>query len=863
MVDAQLAAEDSRYRSTQGRMVPNDRKIINPFSRRNAMKLASKVLLCALAIFVLSAVAFAQTPRGENDPRNQSPSVGTGGTEGGPTGLFTVYDGSTLRKGEFSFSIAYSRFDRDPGDLKISEIPISFNIGLNDYVEVFFKTNAHRTVHVNSPGNLSSFYLPDAASPFGAALPAIVLAPTGPNVGTILGRTLFRPAGNQPVVAFPYVGGSAGTFGLTSGVIGAQFGFPGFSAALGPPSGSTFPGVGSPAGSILPGVVLATSVLPGTVLTGPTTVPTSFTTNPSYNPEAPFIGTTDGSSSFTNIVFGGKFRFTNPNNRIGAGVVAFYRWWLKKATSNFTDLQQGAGPGGNKGDFGFVGFVDGRLSRSVNVSANVGYIVNSNPRATIGGTQFTLLDRPNEVVAGLGFDFPINEHFQPIFELHSVQYVGTQTPNAFPNDPLDALFGVKVYARRNLGFGVWYRMQLNQQSAGHYNSTANASITVNQLTGVNVIGRGVVTLPALTLANGLPAGFRFSDNPNGFGFQFFAGLRNKREPAILPNQPPVASLAASTATIMMPCAPGSHSRAGSCPATANTTVGLATTASDPDGDTLLYSYTVTGGRITGEGANVSWDLGGVGPGTYTASVEVDDGCGCITQSSTTVTVANCGDCVPDVVCPTINLSCPDAVDEGTPVTIKANIGPATPAVSSYNWTVSAGTITSGQGTDTITVDTAGKGGQSITATVELVGVDPSCGKTGSCTTPIRPKVLPRKFDEYGNIRFNDEKARLDNFAIQLQNEPTAQGYIIGYGSCGAEGQTRANRAKDYLVNTRGIDAGRIVVVDGGCLPDLLVQLWVVPQGATAPAGDATGVVSPCPDCKKKPAKRRGGRRGEE
>ena len=58
-----------------------------------------------------------------------------------------------------------------------------------------------------------------------------------------------------------------------------------------------------------------------------------------------------------------------------------------------------------------------------------------------------------------------------------------------------------------------------------------------------------------------------------------------------------------------------------------------------------------------------------------------------------------------------------------------------------------------------------------------------------------PAPKARKFDEYGNIRFNDEKARLDNFAIQLQNEPTSQGYIIGYGSCDAEGSTRANRAK--------------------------------------------------------------------
>src|SRR5437773_2309334 len=112
-------------------------------------------------------------------------------------------------------------------------------------------------------------------------------------------------------------------------------------------------------------------------------------------------------------------------------------------------------------------------------------------------------------------------------------------------------------------------------------------------------------------------------------------------------------------------------------------------------------------------------------------------------------------------------------------------------------------------------------------------------------------------------RMSDDKARLDNFAIQLQNEPTSQGYIIGYGSCDAEGQTRANRAKDYLVNTRGIDAGRLVVVDGGCMPELKVELWVVPSGATPPAADMTGAVSPCPDCKKKPARRRGRGRGRE
>jgi len=179
--------------------------------------------------------------------------------------------------------------------------------------------------------------------------------------------------------------------------------------------------------------------------------------------------------------------------------------------------------------------------------------------------------------------------------------------------------------------------------------------------------------------------------------------------------------------------------------------------------------------------------------------------------------------------------------------------------------VSAGTISSGQGTSSITVDTTGLGGQSVTATVEIGGLDPACSRTASCTATVTAPAPPAtKFDEYGNIRFNDEKARLDNYAIQLQNQPGAQGYIIAYGSCAGEAQARADRAKDYLVNTRGIDAGRLVTVDGGCMPELKVELWVVPTGATAPTASTDNAVSPCPACKKAAApRRRRGRRDDE
>ena len=124
---------------------------------------------------------------------------------------------------------------------------------------------------------------------------------------------------------------------------------------------------------------------------------------------------------------------------------------------------------------------------------------------------------------------------------------------------------------------------------------------------------------------------------------------------------------------------------------------------------------------------------------------------------------------------------------------------------------------------------------------------------------LYPTVVQIFLQSVSPIRFNDEKARLDNYAIQLQNQTGSQGYIIAYGTCEGEGQARADRAKNYLVNTRGIEAGRITTVDGGCRADLTVQLWIVPTGAPNPAASSDGAVSPCPECRKAPRRRRGRR----
>jgi hypothetical protein len=743
----------------------------------------------ALTLLVLCAAVSAQTLRPADDPRNTAPTVGTGGPVGGPTGLFTIYDGSTLRKGEFTFSIAYSNFDRDPGNVDITEVPLSFQIGLSDHLELFFNTVGYRGVKVNSPQNLSSFYLPNTAfytarlQSNGTFAPtalqsgaAIVLAPINVINGTTgqIQGALFRPVGNQPFVQFPFTGGSAGNF--QNGIAGNNLRF---TFTLGGPTGNNsggshfgaaanFPGIGSIFGSILPGIVLRQRVVPATGTTLAQIVPDVFTLPPTYLPEAPFISRLYGESSFGTFSIGAKWRLTGPENPFGFGFIPFYRFYGDNADdrSGFNQLQRGASPGGNIGDFGLVMFADGRLSRSVNVSANLGYILNSNPRSELLGDA-ALLDRPDELIAGIGLDFPVTEHFQPIMEVKSVQYVGGRTPNAFQNNPVDFLAGIRVFPTRWMGFSAAYRAHMNQQGGRILND------------------RG---------PDDFPRNFIRSDDPHGYIFQFWAGRRNERAPTVVPNNPPTTSVSASPSRVVLAadCPSGERPREG-CVATSSQ-VQLAANATDPDGDTLLYTWSTTGGRITGDGANVTWDLSGVQPGTYTASVEVDDGCGCIAFSSTTVTVERCA-CELIPIPPT-----PEATPYPTPE--------ATP-------------------------------------------------------TPIGPT----QFDTYGRIARNDEKARLDNFAVALQNDPGAQGYIITYGGRrgpAGEAQTRADFAKNYLVNSRGIDAGRLVTVDGGFREEATTELWLVPSGATPPTAspnvDASEVQTTRPPRR---APRRRGRRDDD
>jgi hypothetical protein len=69
---------------------------------------------------------------------------------------------------------------------------------------------------------------------------------------------------------------------------------------------------------------------------------------------------------------------------------------------------------------------------------------------------------------------------------------------------------------------------------------------------------------------------------------------------------------------------------------------LIATATDPDGDELLFTFNTTGGRIAETGPTAVWDLVGETTGTYVATVEAVDGCGCVASGSVDVTVKPTG-----------------------------------------------------------------------------------------------------------------------------------------------------------------------------------------------------------------------------
>jgi len=105
------------------------------------------------------------------------------------------------------------------------------------------------------------------------------------------------------------------------------------------------------------------------------------------------------------------------------------------------------------------------------------------------------------------------------------------------------------------------------------------------------------------------------------------------------------------------------------------------------------------------------------------------------------------------------------------------------------------------------------------------------------TNPLSvPTPIVDPFDHYRNVTWENEMARLDNYAIAIENDPRMIAEIAVFGDkngCPLNAQRRALRAKNYLVQRRGIDPNRIIWRDLGYLDEQEVWLEGQVRGAEA------------------------------
>ncbi|HEY8559698.1 MAG TPA: hypothetical protein VIL74_04790 [Pyrinomonadaceae bacterium] len=179
------------------------------------------------------------------------------------------------------------------------------------------------------------------------------------------------------------------------------------------------------------------------------------------------------------------------------------------------------------------------------------------------------------------------------------------------------------------------------------------------------------------------------------------------------------------------------------------------------------------------------------------------------------------------------------VEAGTPMKFVATLSGKTDNLTlGYEWKVSAGTITSGQGTCAITVDTTGlANGTNVTAEVTVKGLPPNCPSTASETGSVVVTQIPlERYDEFGGLPNDEVRARMDAVFVALGNEPNGQGYIVNYGT--AEQIARREKLIRNHIAFRKYDINRITFVKRGANPfgenTVYTRIWILMPGTTPP-----------------------------
>lgn len=131
-------------------------------------------------------------------------------------------------------------------------------------------------------------------------------------------------------------------------------------------------------------------------------------------------------------------------------------------------------------------------------------------------------------------------------------------------------------------------------------------------------------------------------------------------------------------------------------------------------------------------------------------------------------------------CPTLSVIGPVGVTSpGDVMTFTVEANESLPSGAIYAWTVSAGTIESGQGTNTIHVRVPfDRSADAVIANVTLRGIN-RCLVAASATAAADTSIGPEPYDTYGKLSPLDESVRFRNAANTLTKFATdSKLYIV-------------------------------------------------------------------------------------
>jgi hypothetical protein len=258
-----------------------------------------------------------------------------------------------------------------------------------------------------------------------------------------------------------------------------------------------------------------------------------------------------------------------------------------------------------------------------------------------------------------------------------------------------------------------------------------------------------------------------------------------------------------------------------------------------------YTWTTSGGHITGTDATATVTTAGLAPGDYTVSGHVSEGIRPGQQASCTA-----GFRVHAYEPPTITCSAnPSTVMPGDPSTITSIANSPQNRPLTYSYSASTGQIASSTSTATLNTTGAPPGTVNITCNVvDDLGKQATANTSVTITAPPPPPPpavinlcsVSFERDRKRPIRVDNEaKGCLDEVALTLNRESSAKLVIVGRHSADETPDAAAQRTlnvEQYLTDEKGIDPSRIELRTGG-EPGRAVDDILVPPGATFIPGD--------------------------